>query len=438
MESLQEKAKLSLMNEDFDQFRNWLNLNLEAVTWQGRYQQEFEEFWNIFFIEGLSLDELSERFDYALQIANIGPLSSWFVWLRDKLLCYVFINKEVTILELSRYSKLEASDVATMLRGFFLDHYPHLDDQLSESFQLGNITNQSAQLTFKKLHEKLGVEKVKKGSHEDEIMTSMEVTLYDEWGYFIRKMRKEIKSEKFNIHKIKKRMTFEKQVKFFKEVVLLMVIGGLLVLGIRQGNLMYEKFLVDKISIYEPQFQWLDKTLTFKSTEEALAEDFALDIDDIDEMVDVAGDFGIVQEEERFDTESEVVLTSWDSLPRDFNVANLEVSSFEELENRGYRDTRYGNTKVYRVLMKSVDTLDVRDKLDTLLRNYQVTQVDNVRPGQHVPGGIYYNLYVPMNRLKEFIAQVMEVDESILYESRTRAGRNPPGQNKVFIWVKSI
>lgn len=438
MDQLKENLKLSLSKEDFDEFRVWLNLNLEAVTWQGRYQKEFDDFWTIFFNDVLSLDELSERFDYALQIANIGPLSSWFNWLRNKLLCYVFLNNDISIIDLARHAKCGPNELATMLRGFFLDHFPHLDDQLSECFQLGNVTNSSARLTFKRLQERFALAQIKRGSHEDEIMTSMEVTLYDEWGFFVRKMRKEVKSEKFDIHKIKKRLTFEKQFKFFKEVVILAIVGGLLVLAIRHGNQVYEKFLVDKISIYEPQFQWLDKTLTFKSNDESSVEDFALDIGDIEEMVDVAGDFGIVDEEERFDTESEVVLTSWDSLPRDFSVASLEVSSFEELENRGYRDTRYGSTKVYRVLMKTVDALDVRDKLDTLLRNYQVTQVDNVRPGQHVPGGIYYNLYVPMNRLKEFIAQVMEVDESILYESRTRAGRNPPGQNKVFIWVKTI
>jgi hypothetical protein len=59
-----------------------------------------------------------------------------------------------------------------------------------------------------------------------------------------------------------------------------------------------------------------------------------------------------------------------------------------------------------------------------------------VRPGQEVPGGIYYNLYVPREFLQEFIEQVKSVDSSISYESRTRSKRNPPGKNKVFIWVK--
>jgi hypothetical protein len=136
---------------------------------------------------------------------------------------------------------------------------------------------------------------------------------------------------------------------------------------------------------------------------------------------------------------SEVTLTSWDSLPKDFDVAALEQSGYEEdLKGGGYRDTRYGHTKVYRVMMKSVDTEESKDKLVSLMDKYEVTRVDNVVPGKAVPGGVYYNLYVPRKYLKEFMAQVMDVDDSVLYESRTRTARNPPGMNKVFIWIKNI
>ena len=66
------------------------------------------------------------------------------------------------------------------------------------------------------------------------------------------------------------------------------------------------------------------------------------------------------------------------------------------------------------------------------------TQVDNVKPGQPVPGGVYYNIFVPRLHLKEFMAQVMNQEQANLYESRTRVRRNPPGKNRVFIWVKDI
>ena len=88
--------------------------------------------------------------------------------------------------------------------------------------------------------------------------------------------------------------------------------------------------------------------------------------------------------------------------------------------------------------MRSVDAFSSKERLDVLLKKYEVTRVDNVKPGKKVPGGMYYNLYVPREYLKEFMAQVMEFDDAVLYESRTRTGRNPPGKNKVFIWVKNI
>jgi hypothetical protein len=88
--------------------------------------------------------------------------------------------------------------------------------------------------------------------------------------------------------------------------------------------------------------------------------------------------------------------------------------------------------------MKTVDTPETKDSLNALLKKYQVSQVDNVKPGKEVPGGIYYNIFVPRVSLKEFLAQVMDMGDAVLYESRTRSGRNPPGKNKVFIWVKRI
>jgi len=88
-------------------------------------------------------------------------------------------------------------------------------------------------------------------------------------------------------------------------------------------------------------------------------------------------------------------------------------------------------------MMTSVDLENSRKNLNNLLKKYNVQQADNVKPGTYVPGGVYYNLFVPREYLKEFLAQVMEVEESTLYESRTRRS-NPPGKNKVFIWIKNL
>ena len=122
---------------------------------------------------------------------------------------------------------------------------------------------------------------------------------------------------------------------------------------------------------------------------------------------------------------------------KDFTSADLEQSAYEEERKGGYRDTRFGNKIVYRVMMRSVDPSTSRGQVNELLAKYAVTQLGKVKPGTFVPGGVYYNLFVPTNYLKEFLAQVMDTGEAILYKSRTRS-RNPPGKNKVFIWIKTI
>ncbi len=430
---------LTLAQDDISKFRSWLCLNLDSVTWQGRFKAEFEEFWTLFFESEKNLADLIDRFEYAKILLKIGPLVSWFEWLKNKLIVYVFIHKGLTIGEISEQTKISPGEIGHLLRSFFIEYFPRFDDELSDLFQISNIASSNFTVNIESVCSAIPIQTELLGSYDDEIMPSMEVTLYEEWGIFLERLKKDQREPRLSSAFIKSRMTISYQWNFFRDVFVLLFIAAIAVFFIQKMNSIYEKFLVEKISIYEPQFQWLDRTLIFKSNEEPLmSAEFNLDVDDLSEVVDVAGNFGIVEDEERFDPESEVTLTSWDSLPRDFNTASLEVSSFEELASGGYRDTRFGNTKVYRVMMKSVDTNKVRDQLEVLLNNYRVTQADNVKPGLNVPGGVYYNLFVPLEHLKEFIAQVMEVDDAILYESRTRAGRNPVGMNKVFIWVKSI
>ena len=437
---IETTQEIIFTRQDMDEFYKWIDLDLESVTWQGRYQEYFDKFWHLFFVEGLSLSQLMERFDYALYEAKIGPLSSWFRWLREKLICFVFINQPVHIYDLKLQSKMEVSEISCVLRNFFTEIFPHLEEDFSEIFQISNVIDKNIYLTYESLKERFDLPDVHKGSIQDDLMPHMEVTLYPEWRDLISKMQKDLFYPGFNAEKIKAGANFKRHFKFLRETFLLILLGTALVWVIKEVNKYYEKVLAEKISVYEPQLKWLDRTLSFKSipqTEDV--KNIDLEADDIENIEEnVKDQFPVMNEIERYDTESDVTLTSWDSLPKDFDIVNYEKSEYEELRAGGYRDSRYGNTKVYRVMMKSVDTHDSKDDLDSLMKTYDVTQVDNVRPGMVVPGGIYYNIYVPRPHLKEFLAQVMDVDEAILYESRTRSRRNPPGKNKVFIWVKSL
>ncbi|MCO4792976.1 MAG: hypothetical protein KC493_04650 [Bacteriovoracaceae bacterium] len=433
---LTEDAILS--REFFDNFRDWLDLNLEGLTWQGRYRDEFEQFWEMFFIDGLSLLQISERFVYASERVKIGPLTSWFHWLKEKFICFVFMKRQLSVGEISEKMNVTPTIVAGILRNFLIDGFPHLDEEFNSFFQIPHRASSNLNLTYADLVKKFDLPETIKRSLDDDIMPSMEVTLYAEWGELLEKSKKEIFHSKLNIKKLRRDASFGQQFKIFREFVLFIVLGFLIVTGVQSANKWYKKYLTNKISIYEPQFKWLNKKLTFKAPRDDKSEKgFTLDLKDIEKIDDSKEEDNIYREEERFETESEVVLTSWDSLPKDFNVADLEESSYEEIRKGGYRDTRFGNKKVYRVMMKSVNSIDAKGQLNGLLNKYKVKQVDKVKPGKFVPGGVYYNLFVPRQFLKEFLAQVMDIDDSILYESRTR-GRNPPGKNKVFIWIKNI
>mgnify|MGYP000324288662 FL=1 len=124
-------------------------------------------------------------------------------------------------------------------------------------------------------------------------------------------------------------------------------------------------------------------------------------------------------------------------MPKNFTSADLEKSIYEENRKGGYRNVRYGGRRAYRVMMTSESPDETKVKLINLLKKYNVKQVDNVKPGTEIPGGIYFNLHVPRKVLKEFLSNVSSVRESRILESKTVFG-GPRGTNKVFIWIKQI
>lgn len=427
--------------EDLEQFESWLGLNYDALTWQGRYESEFKAFWLAFFVPGQSFAQIIVRFEYALLYAKIGPLNSWFMWLRNSFLFYIFITKNLSILELSERSKISYDRLGVILRGFMIEYFPEYEDQLSERFQVSNRISPNLGLKYPELKSDYALGDEALEHNLDSVLNSMEITLYPEWVKLSLKMQRDLFHPGFDFSRIKINLSFKRQLRVFRDIIILLLVGVVMVFLIQKLNIKWEKEIIEKISVYEPQLKWLDTTLSFKDDQSGTSDNFELGASEIDEVENQQeSHFGALafNDEIRYEEESDVILTSWDSLPKDFDIANLEQSDYEEERKRGYRDSRYGSTKVYRVLLRSVDTKKSKNELNVLLDKYKVTKVDNVKPGKSVPGGIYYNIYVPRLYLKEFLAQVVDMDEAVLYESRTRTGRNPPGQNKVFIWVKNI
>ena len=58
-------------DEDFFFFRSWLRLNILEVTWQGKFNEEFDDFWKIFFINGLCKEENDHKSNNYIETEDV-------------------------------------------------------------------------------------------------------------------------------------------------------------------------------------------------------------------------------------------------------------------------------------------------------------------------------------------------------------------------------
>jgi hypothetical protein len=136
-------------------------------------------------------------------------------------------------------------------------------------------------------------------------------------------------------------------------------------------------------------------------------------------------------EEDRFDVESDVVLTSLDKI--DFN----ERSSLEEIKKGEFRDNRFGDRKVYRLMITSPDVINLSERINIIMKKFKAVKGGSVKAGAQLPGGLYYNLLIPTKNLKNFFSEIDANENINIYLSKSRMYA-PKGQSNVFIWVKKI
>lgn len=433
---------MTLFKTDFESFKNWLDLDINSIAWEGRYAESFSGFWDSFFKDQIEPKELGERFDYAKKIAKSGPLISWLTWLFEKFIIYSFIHKEQSVREIAFLFDLQERYVATILRDHMIKVYPAYEDLINDKFQISNVSSENLFIKFQDIESKMGSEAREKGTFEDDILAHMEVTLYPDWPNLVKELRKDILLLKVDFENFQKRAAFKKQVRFIQEVILLLLALSLIVFALKNTNKWYEEYLVNKITLFEPNFFWLDKSLTYQEQDLLARQTIDLSNKELDELerIEAQQVFSDEKVGSRYDPESDVVvLDSVEDVPKSFGEAETEKSEYEENKKGGYRDSSYaqGNKKAYRILMASVDPSDIKSKILPLIEKYKVAKIDNVKPGTQIPGGLYFNLNVPSNNLKDFMSQVSTFAEATIFESRSEGG-DVAGKNRVFIWVKSI
>jgi hypothetical protein len=433
---------MNLTKKDFEEFKNWLDLDINSIAWEGRYAESFSDFWDSFFKDQIAPLELGERFEYAKKIAKSGPLISWLTWLYEKFISFSFIYKGKSVREISFIFDIPEKYVSTILRDHLIKVYPSFEDLINESFQISNVSSKNLFLKFDEIVDILGEEAKVKGTFEDDILAHMEVTLYPDWPNLVKELRKDILSIKVDFENFKKKTAFRNQLRFFQEVIVLLLVLSMIVFFLKNTNKWYEDYLVNKITLFEPNFFWLDKTLSYQEQDLLAKQQIDLSNKELEELerLEAQTVFDDNKIDSRYDPESDVVvLDSVEDVPKSFGEAETEQSDYEENKKGGYRDSSYGvsNKKAYRILMASVEPSEIRTKILNLMKNHGISQVDNVKPGMQIPGGLYFNLHVPSKNLKDFMSKVSVLSEATIFESRSEGG-DLAGKNRVFIWVKSI
>lgn len=430
---------ISLDNQDLETFKDWIELDFETISWEGRYLREFKEFWSLLFYEGTSYTDQFTKLRNISSKLKSGPLISWFSWLHNEFICYLFIFKGYSLKQLKETTNLDYPVLSLVLRDFFLERYPHLEDEINEILQINNIISGNINLNYEDIKSITFSEVTERGISGEEVLNSLEVTLYPDWRSLFNSLKSEKEDKRVSVKDLSKKASFSKQIRFLRELTVLFILGGIIIAGIKFGNKYYEDYLAKKISLYVPNFFELEKNLSFKSNNPLDKKEVELSFKELEKLEQLESKqiFEETKVQQRFDVESDVVLTSVESLPKDFEVANMEQSNYEEKRKGGYRNSRYGRRKAYRIMMTSIDPVKTKKEIINLLNFYDVQKADNVEPGTKIPGGVYFNLYVSVKQLTEFMSRVTKIEESTILESKTN--RYPPkGTNKVFIWIKSI
>lgn len=436
---VKEALVFELTTQQESRFGEWLNLNLASLAWEGKHRHAFEEFWQAIFGGGHDALYVIERLDYAKKISKTGPLYSWLAWLQDRFTIFAFVESGLRLDEFCQQAKIEESWLAHILRDYFLSIWPHRQDEANELFEVGNLLSPNRRYTFKDMANTFGFTALPRHGDEDDMMLSLEVTLFPQWQAILKELKKDLYQLRFDWARMKRQVSWRKQLRFVREVVLLLAVAVALIAGLRVANSWYEGYIVKRIKLLEPTFFGLDLTMLYRA-EDRSQRNIEFSNEEIDKLERIEGAKSFEEiKDVRFDPESdEVALTSVEEIPA-FAEGEAETSAYEENQKGGYRDAGVGagRNRAYRVLMTSVSPGELREKILPMLTDYKVAPLGNVKPGTSIPGGIYFNLLVPSSQLKAFLGTVSGLGDATIFESNAREA-TPAGKNRVFIWVKSI
>ncbi|MBF0299686.1 MAG: hypothetical protein HQK51_13250 [Oligoflexia bacterium] len=452
-----------LYNEDHLQFKKWIfPLNhLESSNKNKNKVKEIEQFWQLFYTNELSLLDLSERYRYIFNKFNFGPQSLWFKWLYEMHICFIFIRKQMTIELISLELNIQPKDLVFILRDFFLRHYPNHEQFFNDKFSLSTFLTTNLQITFNDIEEKiqslgkippLGIEDDDPDQNFDDLQSQKE------WNSILRKLQKDFvhsKKSKIKLSSLLKRKYFWHQFVIFIELSLFVFLAFAAIMLLRFGLKSYENYGEKKLTLFAPDFLWPEQSMVYEIPYQKNRITNFSDIEDVQKIREKKFLPNTFDDDIRFETESDLALTSTEdinSLPENFHNESSEESYKKSmLIRKEFRDEQEGKNKVYRLVMRTSNIKGTSKKIKSLITRYSADQINanqssnknnNQNQNQNnylklTAGGEYYNLYVPKEILKEFIANVSYMEDSVLYVSKSSRG-SFIDKSKVFIWLKEI
>lgn len=361
-----------------------------------------------------SLIELKEK-------SGASPLGNKLDRVKEFLIAHLYLLYGFSISEICDLLNIRPTEVSWYLICFFSQRYDDIK-KLNNFFQVNDFSSNRVEKRYSELsfimQDSMSAEEVFNSVKKLQLSEILESPGWNRLG---------VKGKLPSLDIGQKSLTQLSMKTLFSFLFILSLMSVFLFLAI-EINSYNESRLLSKVSIPSRFFTWLD-TKDFNSVD-LMTRGGSTDVDRA--LVPVRESRRLIQvEEDRFGVESDVVLTSLDQ------IETGEISSLTENRRGGFRDTRYGDRKVYRLMITSSDVIDLSDRMGEIIKKYNITKGGNVEAGSNLPGGLYYNLLVPTPSLKTFFSDLDKTENVTIYLSKSRM-RAPEGKSNVFIWAKKI
>lgn len=414
-----------------EHFKQWLNLSHSDLKWNQQQKDDFNEFWEVFFTPPMQLKQIHLKFYQLEQSIKTGTLKQWVRWLRDRFNCYLFIFESINLRDLALDSYYRINDLAYILRDFLVHEYPDKKNEIDQYLNIGNYLSENLYISFDSLQKRINLSNHEKCSNKNNMMATLEIPFFEEFNKVLNDLKEQDKDWK---EKSLFKSFFYFNMRTAKFIVLFVAIGALVVWGVRSLRQWNDWYLTEKIRVSVPSFYTEDQLDGNKRLPVNVVTSLGLSNELEAEEVYLTTPL----EEERESPESDLVISSLEDIPLPLKTAAYESSDYEESKKAkgGFRDYKYGRSRAYRLMINSVHPNELIEKIGDRLETVEFKQVDNVVPGQEIPGGNYYNLYVSNDDISDFL-KTFEKEDANLFVSRTPVP-NPSGMSRLFIWIKRI